>query len=232
MDVIRTALEQGARLNTELIGKVQFGQLDVACSLRWMFEHRRREWGLIDLADIKLRDPKGYEDFVEKTAHCGRNADRPIWEGTTLTVEKSLVFAQPRRSDTVQHFIDKLELQPGPDSNSIRWKDYLTGGGERWANTRPVYLFGVGNTWIAPPPIPVYPMGYVRVGCPQHGYRITDVQLAFENGIKPPAGYAVPTDADGPFKNIELAVAIVKPWYQGLISKDIKVRATVRCQGT
>lgn len=231
IDDIRRALEQGARMNAGLIGKVRYGELDVACSLRWLLARSVPNWHLIGLAGIQQRDPNGYQDLLKATTGCGNRAGQPGYLTTeTLSVAKDALFANKARFGTMQEFIGSFNFVDSPTTNSRRWQDVFTQD-PRFAGQHALFSFFRGGGPTLPVARPVYkPEQTLTIGCTKPGYRVTGLGFEFTTPAEPSGAWWLPTDNVGPFKRITVAIAVAKPWYAFLMPKEIRIRAVARCQ--
>ena len=232
IDMIRRALEQGARTNLGLRGKVLYGSLDVACSLRWLDARRQPEWDMISIASQP--DPKAYADFIASTSACGRRPAQVSEE--RLEITKSQLLTRASFGSVGSYFSSVNPADGFPNSVARRWQDQLlaeTGIPSPAAGT----AFPIGAGGFARPlspvqlsrGLPVYDAGLLTVGCPGEGYVITGLDVAFANVIRP-LGWVFPTGAEPPTKNIQLAVGVAQPWYWSFVDSKIVVRARAICQ--
>jgi subtilisin family serine protease len=233
MDVIRQALEQGARMNLNLQGKVRDGQLDVACSLQWLVLRRQPDWRLIPIS--ATQDPKAYIDFINATKGCGGQRAPLVTQPKLVQVTKSELVKNFNQS-SVGAFLKSINIDY-TDRNSAarRWQDLLLA--ESGVHAGGVgTAFRVGPAAFAHPltidglarPAEVYEAGLVTVGCPA-SYAISGIDVSLPMIVRPPA-WVFPTDAEPPPRSIELAVAVAKPWYWPFVDNTIKVRVRATCQ--
>ncbi len=223
------ALEQGARLTLGLRNKVSYGQLNVACSLRWLLARRVPNWRMFSLAQLEQIDPAGYKNLVDATTPCGSGGQDPYVEQEPVEGATGTVFAKGARLPTVGKFVESLKLGDAETSNSLRWQDVLTQSPDG-AGRRVVFPVFAARGAVSPPDRPVYPLGEVSVGCTKQGYRITNVTVGFRNLFPPADGWWLPINDFSPFKKIRIAVAVARPWYLALLGSKVEARATVRCQ--
>ena len=227
MASIQQALLRGARPMPANLSAVGYGNLDVACSLSWLYGHRKPAWQVADLP----ADASGYQDLQNNTAGCFAP---PSATSVGLSVFKENLFVQGRRYDTMQGFVNSLQLSGAEGSNSQRWQEALTEGQATPWDNRIRAVFPIGSSGftrpVKPPARPVYSFGRLTVGCPEAGYRITNLRTRFIGKTTPPQGWVVPTDAAPPFKQIQLAIAVVKPWYAFALPDTIKVEVDAICE--
>jgi hypothetical protein len=68
----------------------------------------------------------------------------------------------------------------------------------------------------------------LRIACTDEHFQLSSLVVRFDNAIKP-LGWFYPTDTAGPFKGLELGVALDKPWYSGFVAAAVKVVAPATC---
>lgn len=230
ISAIRAALVNGARPNANLTQSVSYGSLDVACSLRWLYQRRQAGWSMLRID--REQDPAGYDDFTQQTDGCNRPAETVI--SLPVDVPKSELYRAEDRADSLSAAMGPLDLQQYPLSNAGRWSQILaSGSGAPPLGYRPAFPIrraGFGKP-VDPASVvgPVYRLGVTSGGCPRDGYVITGVSVYVSNLSRPP-GWAFPTDAAGPPKTLQLAVVVSKPWYHGFIGSPLKLRLSVRCE--
>ena len=231
IDMIRRALEHGARMNFNLQNKVRYGSLDVACALRWLDARRRPDWKMLPLSE--QADPNAYPGFIAATSACGGR--RPEISESRLPVEKAKLYGGLAYGSLRAVIASADHDYTDPDSVARRWQELLiassgaafTGGGTAFpigrGFGRPLSASQLADTG------PVYRAGGVTVGCPTEGYAITGLQVVLASVIRPP-GWVFPTDSQKPTKHIELMVAFAKPWYSGFVDSRLVVRVRAICQ--
>jgi hypothetical protein len=222
IEAIRTALLRGARPVPALLGKVASGQLDVACSLDWLAREARRrraDWDVLGTLDAP--------DFVAATATCPRK--RPIRIETTLRIAKSELYGDARRHATFAALLDAKGLDAGEDSKSLAWQRSML----RARGLEPVEgrtIFAIGSPRVERPTGggAVFDAGTLVLVCTDENFQLSSIAVRFDNAIKP-LGWFYPTDTAGPFKGLELGVALDKPWYSGFMPATVKVVARATC---
>ena len=230
IDVIRRALEGGARMSFNLVGKVRWGSLDVACALRWLDRRRQPDWRMIPISS--QNDPKGYVDFIDATSSCGGTRPALVTE-STLKVKKA-ELTDAKRVGSIGALLRRVD-HTQVNSVARRWQDLLlaetgikSGGVATAFRAGPAAFANPLTTGGLARPVGVYDAGVVDAGCPEN-YAITALDVALKNAVRPPT-WVFPTDAVGPPRSIQLAVGIAKPWYFGLVGDTITVRVKAICQ--
>jgi hypothetical protein len=174
-------------------------------------------------------DPEAHRDFLAATDRCREQPSR--FEEWGLRIRTARAFDEAGdvgRHPTMQAFVDSAKLEAGPGSPSLAWQRRLIGD-RLWEGGRAVFPIQPGLLMpVAPPARPVYEAGLISPRCSDPGYQITGITLAFASAIKP-RGWVFPTDAEPTAKRVQLAVALAKPWYRGLLPDFLHIRAKVRC---
>ena len=226
MATIAQALRRGARQNASLIDKVAHGQLDVACSLRWLADEQRRRsenWGVVDTA--------GDKEFVLATSSCGGRSPRTYV--SELRVDTAGLYDMTHRRDNLGTLIGRQGLGSSADSNSMRWQRRLIGGsGSRSDGRRLAFrLSSAQRVAVDAASVgqAVYDAGKLEIGCPPPGYVITELRASVDNVISPD-GWFFPTDAHPPSKRVELAFGLERPLFTFALAKTLLIKARVQCQ--
>ena len=231
IEMIRRALEAGARMNLNLEGKVLDGSLDVACSLKWLTDHREPDWRMLPInAQV---DPKGYADFAAATSGCGSR--RPYIVSNRLELKKSALYTT-RPTDSVGEFIKAIDPDQQADSVARQWQDLIIDGDDdRWNGGLTAFPVGTGgflrpvSTAALAHLLKVYRAGLVYLTCGREGYVITGVSAVLPMIVRP-SGWILPTNAKAPKSEIEFAVAFAKPWYSAAVDSTVTVRVSAICQ--
>jgi hypothetical protein len=229
MQVIAEALRRGARPVPDLVDKVAYGQLDVACSLAWLRaaqERRRADWGVID--------PAGDADFARATSLCG--GKQPYKAQAKFSVNTRQLFDAANKKGNLQTLLLSKSLLRSEDSNSMRWQDTLLRNmGSPSDDER--LVFNVTRSALARVPVKpstrigktVYDGGHFPVGCSREGYLITRLSVFIDNFVRPRA-FFYPTDAKAPGAEIDLGLAFEKPALSFALPGTITVKARVDCE--
>jgi subtilisin family serine protease len=231
IDMIRRALEAGARMNLNLEGKVLDGSLDVACSLKWLTARREPNWQMLPInAQV---DPKAYADFAAATSGCGSR--RPYVSSNRLELKKSVLYTNPN-FESIGEFVKAIDPHQQADSVARQWQDLIIDGDDdRWNGGLTVFPIGTGgffhpvSTAALAHPLTVYRAGLVDVSCGREGYVITGVSAVLPMIVRP-SGWVFPTNAKAPKSEIEFAIAFAKPWYSAAVDSTVTVRVSAICQ--
>jgi hypothetical protein len=219
---IRTALLRGARPVPALLGTVASGQLDVACSLDWLAREARRRranWNVLKTLDAP--------DFVAATATCPRK--RPIRVETTLRIAKSQLYGDARRHATFAALLNAKGLDAGEDSKSLAWqRSILRARGLEPVEGRTIFAIGAPRGERPTSGGAVFDAGTLVLACTDEHFQLSSLVVRFDDSIKP-LGWFYPTHTAGPFKGLELGVALDKPWYSGFMPATVKVVAPATC---
>jgi hypothetical protein len=231
--VIAQALRMGARPNLDLVRHVRYGQLDLACSALWLAQRAAAH------PDWKVRVGSDKLEGVY-TRHCFRAAVSEYvgtWElpksdfnenSTTVADGGISQPGQPRR--VVGTELPVLAIGQGGVTQALAFQAEALGAESTWnQNQMAFFPIKAGNLFARPalpPARPVYNFQAHRVACPD-GSRITGVTLRWQDLIHP-QGYVWFAPRAGA-SSVTFMVALVKPWYVGLLPSSMRVRVGVRC---
>jgi hypothetical protein len=215
------ALEQGAQPVLSLLNKVNYGQLDVACSLEWLARQQEREHANWDLVDTL-----GSPEFTTATAGCARK--RAYRVEATLDVNTSELYGETHKFATMSALLASKELKDSEDSSSLTWQRTLlfSLGIRRQIAGRAIFRLGRSQAEAPGGGGAVYDVGKLSLACNRRNFELSGLGVKFLNAIRP-IGWFYPTDGQPPYKGIQVGVVAEKPWFSGLISSlEVQLRGT------
>ncbi len=220
---ITAALRNGARPVLPLLGKVGYGQLDVACSLDWLAREARRrgaDWGIVDV--------NSNPDFVAATKTCAVKLPRAVT--ATHEIAKTKLFAADNRHASFEALLASKGLSSTDTSKSLAWQNALLRGQDlSGRQTRVIFAIGSQRAEVPSGGSAIYDGGTLQLACPQEGFRLTRLRVDFGNSLHPD-GWSYPTDLAPPPRGVEFGIGIKKPWFSGVLPSVIKVTARGVCE--
>ncbi len=231
---IAQALRAGARPDLQLARTVRYGWLDVACSALWLAQRAdtHPDWG--------VRVPVQALELPE-TAHCFKSSTAIYQYNWTLPKsyfdEGSLTSGADgfSRGDFSRGLVaSRLVQEAFADKNDIvkaRGIQNVVLGPESTWNPDQIAFFPIQPGLLlqhprAPTRQFVYNFQGYNVGCPA-GSRLTGFSLKWKDLLHP-QGYIWFSPKAAVNRQIFM-VALIKPWYEFLLPKEMRIEVTARC---
>jgi hypothetical protein len=218
---IARALRAGARFVPSLLGKVRYGQLDVACSALWLSQHTHPKWRLdINVKELQQR---------HFTDHCFKRGLLEIQEWK-FSADSFLLPA--KRFNTTENLIENTFFpDPSGEKRALATQQsLLEASGRTWPkNTFAVFPIGPlpFTRPTAPPARAIYQFGERAISCP-NGFRLMGVAMRWKSSH--PTGYMFTAGALRSVSAIRLYIALIKPWWHSHLPAQMKVELKLQCE--
>jgi hypothetical protein len=242
---IATALRQGARADISLLGRVRYGQLDVACAARWLVDNRPDE--------VLVRLDRGALNAATNGL-CGKRVSTVYttrWSFPESYFNPGQTFNNDpknpllRRQTTGTKLVENVLDSKLFEQQALAEQQRLLPPGSTWPAGE-IAFFQIGRGGfdkpVAPPNRPIYNFNETYSDLPLFGKpatcpvntAIVSVDLRWHDAIHPTGyvyGFSPRSAQAGPSgtRSLVFNVAVIKPWFIGAVGDKLQVDVTMRC---
>jgi hypothetical protein len=231
--VIAQALQAGARPSVQLARFVRYGQLDVACSALWLAQRgpEHPNWKVRVAAD-KLAGPYTSKCFRPDVQYGTTTWELPKsnFDPDSKTNDDGglSIPAVPRREPG--NVLPERAIGRAAVVKALGFQALVLGQESTWNKPETAFFpIKAGNLFAQPQPAPSRPLYNFQsqtAACPPAS-RITGIGIKWKDAIHP-QGYAW-ISPKATLGSATLMLALVKPWYVGLLPTKMLLSVEVKC---